>query len=279
VALTFLLPPALGRAKAEARAEVIGSALEHKLGEVVKAVVATSYAEIEERMNAGEAHLVWAPAGVVAKLPSARAVFTIRREGQTSYRSALVGRRADNLTLATLAGTRAAWVDPLSAGGYLLANARLRDAGLDPAKMFATQSFFGSHRAAVEAVLHETADVTAVSSQQMDPASMVEKLRWYAGPAGDKLVPITFSESCLNDAIVLPSSLGKAMAARLAQKLVPPAQGPVPSSRFLAALEAEGLVQTPLEEYHRLAPLLTPPSGEERITLPPTSRSSRTSWH
>jgi phosphonate transport system substrate-binding protein len=279
VSLTFLLPPALGRAKAEARAELIRSALEQKLGEPVKAVVAANYGDIEERMNSGEAHLVWAPAGVVAKLASARAVFTIRREGQTSYRSAIVGRKSAKLTLANLAGTRAAWVDPLSAGGYLLAIARLVSDGIDPARTFASQIFLGSHRAAVEAVLHETADVTAVSSHQMDPASMAEKLRWYAGPAGDKLALIAFTESCLNDAIVLPSSLGKTMAARITQKLVPQAHGPVPSTRFLAALEAEGLVQTPLEEYRRLAPLLTPPAGEDRITLPPTSRPSRTSWH
>jgi ABC-type phosphate/phosphonate transport system substrate-binding protein len=159
--------------------------------------------------------------------------------------------------------------------------AKLRDVGIDPAKTFTSQFFYGSHRAAVEAVLHETADITAVSSHQTDPASMEEKLRWYAGPAAaEKLAPITFTESCLNDAIVLPASLGKAMAARIAQKLATPVQGPVPSSRFLAALEAEGLVETPLAEYHRLAPLLTPPSGEgERITLTPPSRSSRTSWH
>jgi len=279
VALTFLLPPALGRAKAEARAEVIRSALHLKLGDHIQTIIASTYADLEERLNTGEAHIAWAPAGVTAKLPSARAVFTIVREGQTSYRSAIIARKNAKLTLATITGTRAAWVDPLSAGGYLLAIAKLRDAGIDPAKTFASQVFCGSHRAAVEAVLHETADITAVSSHQTDPASMTEKLRWYAGPAADKLTPIAFTETCLNDAIVLPASLPKPLAQRITQKLIPPPGGPISSSPLLAALEASGLVETPLAEYHRLAPLLTPPTGEDRITLPPTSRPSRTSWH
>ncbi|MDI1450197.1 PhnD/SsuA/transferrin family substrate-binding protein [Polyangium sp. 6x1] len=277
--LRFVLPPALGRAKAEARAELIRAALEQKLGEPVETYVAANYADIEERTASGEAHLVWAPVGVTAKLPAARAVFTIVRGGQTNYRSAIVARKNAGVRLAALAGTKAAWVDPLSAGGYLLAIAKLRAEGIEPGKTFASQVFLGSHRAAVEAVLHETADVTAVSSQKTDAASMAEKLRWYAGPAGDKLTAIAFTESCLNDAIVLPASLSEAKAIALAQKLVPTTPSEIARSRLLAALEAEGLVQTPLEAYHRLAPLLTPPPAEDRITLVPPSRSSRPSWH
>ena len=279
MSLLFLLPPALGRAKAEARAELIRNALEQKLGESVRTHVAANYADIEERTAAGEAHIVWAPAGVTAKLPSARVVLTIVREGQTSYRSSIVARKSAGLSLAGLVGTKAAWVDPLSAGGYLLAIAKLRAEGFDLAKTFTSQHFLGSHRAATEAVLHETADITAVSSHKTDPASMAEKLRWYAGPAGDKLTPIAFTESCLNDALVLPASLSEAKAISLAQRLIPTTQSEIARSRLLSALEADGLVQTPLEEYHRLAPLLTPPSAEDRITLVPPSRSSRPSWH
>jgi len=279
MALVFLLPPALGRAKAEARAELIRAALEQKLAEPVSTHVAASYADIEERTAAGEAQIVWAPVGVTAKLPAARLVLTIVRHGQTNYRSAIVARKSAGLELATIAGTKAAWVDPLSAGGYLLAIAKLKAEGFEPDRTFSSQVFCGSHRAAVEAVLHETADVTALSTHKTDPASMKEKLRWYAGPAGDKLTPIAFTESCLNDALVLPISLPEAKASSLAQRLVPTTKGEIARSRLLAALEADGLVETPLIEYQRLAPLLSPPEGGDRITLIPPSRSSRPSWY
>jgi ABC-type phosphate/phosphonate transport system substrate-binding protein len=277
VALIFVLPPSLGSAKAEARAELIRTALEPKLGELMTMHVATSYSDIEERIQSGLAHIVWAPAAVTAKLPAARAVFTIAREGRTSYHSAIVARKSARLDLTALQGKKAAWVDPLSAGGYLLAAARLRAEGIDLSRTFASQIFVGSHRAAVEAVLLETADITAVSSYEKDSGAMVERMRWYAGPAGDKLTPIAFTESCLNDAIVLPATLEEGRANRIIQNLVPKTQSGMVRSRFLGALEADGLVSTPLADYHKLAPLLTPHVSDERGSSPPSERPSRPS--
>lgn len=285
MALIFVLPPSLGSAKAEARAELIRTALEPKLGEMVTTHVATSYADIEERIESGLAHIVWAPAAVTAKLPAAKAVFTIAREGRTRYHSAIVAKKSARLNLTMLQGKKAAWVDPLSAGGYLLAAARLRAEGIDLSRTFASQIFVGSHRAAVEAVLLDTADITAVSSYETDSGAMVERMRWYAGPAGDKLTPIAFTESCLNDAIVLPATLEDSRANRIIQNLVPKTQSGMVRSRFLGALEADNLVQTPLADYHRLAPLLTPHTPDERHSSNPSDRPSRpsrpprTSWY
>ncbi len=284
MALIFILPPSLGPAKAAARAELIRTALEPKLGELITTHVATSYTDIEERMQSGLAHIVWAPAAVTAKLPAAKAVYTISREGRTRYHSAIVARKTARLDLTMLQGKKAAWVDPLSAGGYLLAAARLRAEGIDLSRTFASQIFVGSHRAAVEAVLLESADITAVSSYESDSGAMMERMRWYAGPAGDKLTSIAFTESCLNDAIVLPATLDEARANRIIQNLVPKTQSGMVRSRFLGALEADNLVLTPISEYHKLAPLLTPPYVEERSSSIPGDRPSRpsrpprTSW-
>lgn len=281
MALVFLLSSALGRAKAEARAELIRHALERDLGTEIITEIAASYSDLEEQCAAGKGKLVWAPAGVTAKLPSARAVLAVMRDGQTSYCSAIVTRRNAGFSLSLLQGARAAWVDPLSAGGYLLAVAKLRAEGIEPSKTFASQVFLGSHRAAIEAVLHESADITAVSTYEQDPAKLSERLRWYAGPTGAKLTHIAFTESSLNDAIVIPSSVPQAEAQELIRKLIPKDKGALARSRFLAALEAENLVPTPILEYHKLAPLLSPPPQDDRITMAPPSgqRSSRTSWH
>jgi ABC-type phosphate/phosphonate transport system substrate-binding protein len=265
--LSFILPPALGRAKAEARAELAEAALQRDLGEPVSVYVASTYLELETRLLSGEFSMAWAPAAVCARLPSARAVFTIVREQQTSYLSMIVGRRAQPLTLRTLQNTRAVWVDPLSVGGYLLAMARLRAEGLDPDRTFASQRFAGSHRAALDAVLHEEADVAAVSAHAAEPGRVTEMLRWYAGPAGDRLVPIAFTERCLNDAVVLCSVMPDADARRIAEKLAP--KGAHSRARLLAALEAEDLARAELDDYRRLASLLGFYRPRRSSMLPP----------
>jgi phosphonate transport system substrate-binding protein len=265
--LSIILPPALGKAKAEARAELAEAALQRDLGEPVSAYVSGSYQELETRVMAGEFSMAWAPAAVCARLPAARAVFTIVREQQTSYLSMILGRRAQPLTLRSLQGTRAVWVDPLSVGGYLLAMARLRAEGVDPERTFASQRFVGSHRAAIHAVLHEDADVTAVSAHSAEPARAAEMLRWYAGPAGDLLAPVAFTERCLNDAVVLCKAMPDADARRIAEKLAP--RGAHSRARLLAALEAEDLVRSDLEDYWKLTTLLGVHRPVRSSMLPP----------
>jgi phosphonate transport system substrate-binding protein len=276
VPLTFALPPSLGTAKSAARAELIEGALFRDLGERATVVVAASYGELGELATSGRAKLLWAPTMVCSRLPSARAVFTIARNGTSSYRSVLVMRKGPNASLNRLAGLRAAWVDPLSAGGYLLALALLRARGIDADTTFSAQTFTGSHRATIEAVLHGTADIGAVSAHQPDEASISAVLRWYAGPAADQLTPLAVSEGCLNDALIISSSVGEAEAARLIDKLVPSAPGALARSRLLAALEAERLVPASLDDYRRLSPLF---DGEmaprARPSAPPPARSER----
>lgn len=267
IVLSFILPPALGRAKAEARAELAETALQRDLGEPVSAYIASSYQELETRVQAGDFSMAWAPAAVCARLHSARAVFTIVRENQTSYLSMLVSRKATPLTLATLQGTRAIWVDPLSVGGYLLAISRLRAEGLDPDRIFSSQRFAGSHRTALDAVLHGEADVTAVSSHTDNPERANEQLRWYVGSTAERLTPIAFTEPCLNDAVVLCAAMPDADAQRIADKLAP--RGAHSRSRLLAALEAEDLHRSTLDEYRILAPRLGLHRARRSSMLPP----------
>lgn len=271
---TFLLPPSLGYAKAASRAELVESAFLRQLDEPVKARVARSYGELEEQINMAKTDLAWAPAAVCAKVLAVRALFTIVRQGQPSYRSALVARRGSGITLETLQGTRAVWVDPLSAGGYLLAAAMLRAESRDPDQVFRTQAFLGSHRATVEAVLHGEADVTAISILDTNPAAVVARLRWYAGPLGDKLEVIAFTERCLNDALVLTMALPPPDAERIVSRIIPATRGEWARSRILSALEADGLLEANLVDYHQLVSRLTPPASAEKILQSPASRKT-----
>ncbi len=235
----FLLPPSLGAAKSEARAELCAAALSRELGVTVDAAVAADYAELESAAREGRADLIWMPSAVCARIPSVAALFMIVREGRTSYRSALIGRREDKLSLGTLAGRRAAWVDPLSAGGHLLAVALLRSRGVEPDRTFASQAFVGSHRAAALAVLHREADVAAVTAHGLDEASLAADLRWYIGAAGDQLEAFALTDRCPNDALVVTDQAPPSLLARFREVFVgTPAAG---VAALFSALEAGGL--------------------------------------
>jgi phosphonate transport system substrate-binding protein len=247
VSALFLLSPSLGAAKSQARAELIGRALTKELGEPVRAEVASSYAALEAAVRGAHVELAWTPAAICARLPAARSIHTVVRDGRSSYRSALVARREDRLSLVSLGGKRAAWVDPLSAGGYLLALALLRARGIDPDRTFASQAFVGSHRAALIAVAHGDADVAAVSAHGLDDATIAADLRWYIGTPGEKLEAIALTERCPNDGIVVTSRATAALDARF--EALADARGGAGLAALLTALEADGLEAASLAAY------------------------------
>jgi ABC-type phosphate/phosphonate transport system substrate-binding protein len=263
----LVLPPSLGAAKAEARAEHLAAVLTRELERTIDVVVCGSYAELRSSIESGAAALAWAPAAVCAELASGegrgvvQSVHTIVRSGRSRYRSAILARRADRLTLVELGGKRAAWVDPLSAGGYLLAMALLRSRAIDPAAKLGTQRFLGSHRAVVEALLHETADIGAVSVHGLDDEAVAASIRWYVGAPGDRLEPLAISASCPNDAIVLTTRAGSELRERFVERFVDPgtrakksasgehARWSSAASSLMQALEGERLETTDLAEY------------------------------
>lgn len=276
MSLELVLPPSLGHAKAAARAEMLADGLSAAIGEPVVGSVAESYAHLEARAlgvsrDAGaNVDLVWCPSAVCAKLPSAKGVYTIQRDGQTSYRSALVALRSPPgkpaWNIASLHGARAAWVDPLSAGGYLLVAALLRSRGVDPERAFAAQAFLGSHRDVALAVLAGEADVGALSMHGFLDHEVAAMLRWYVGPPADKLEAIAVTERCPNDAIVVTERVPAVTAANVRAALED--QGSKPGSKLLTALESDGLVGASLAEYQRAfapKPLVT-----SRTSRPPS---------
>lgn len=269
MALELVLPPSLGAAKAAARAEMLSECLSVAIAEPVVAIVAESYAELEAHALAASVDVVWCPSAICAKLASARGVYTIQREGQGSYRSALIAVRAQPgkaaRNISSLTGTKAAWVDPLSAGGYLLVAALLRSRGVDPDRTFASQAFVGSHRDVVLAVLGGDADVGAVSMHGFLDHEVAAMLRWYVGPPGEKLEAIAVTERCPNDAVIITDRVPAGTAAKLRAAIED--QGQKPGSKLLSALEADGLAAATLGEYERA---FAPRSLVTRTSRPPS---------
>jgi phosphonate transport system substrate-binding protein len=248
--LSFLFPPSLGRARASARAEFLQSSFASAFDEAIRVDVAHDYRELEERALSGEADVVWAPSGVCARIEgSARAVFKAVRGMSATYRAALVARYGAGVTLANLGGRGAAWVDPLSVGGYLLVRSHLAALGIDPDRTFASQRFVGSHPAVVAAIVRGDADVGAVTVPRRDEASVREAIQLYVGDVASRIEVVTISDEAPTDAIVITRHMPAVDARRMEALLAPSGIDARPPPWLLDVMQAETLVRARPGEY------------------------------
>lgn len=253
--LRLLLPPSVGSARARARAELLDQSLRADLAETVAIDVADGYADLGDRAERGDADLVWMPPTVCARLePSLRGVYKCVRQGRTSYRSAIVVRRGSLGALADLGGKRAAWVDRLSVGGYLLAISELRERGLGAG--LGEQRFCGSYPAALDALLEGDADFAAVTVRDESAASLRDALAAFGGkPAADQLEGIHVTRDSPNDAIGLTRALDARRAERIARRVFEQ-KGARARAALCLALDAEGFVRATPGEYAELRRLI-----------------------
>jgi phosphonate transport system substrate-binding protein len=262
----MIVPPSLGGARTNARAELLQTSMSNELERPVEVRGAATYAELRDVVLSASIEMAWAPAAVISEMSEARAVLRSVREGNDRYHSALIARSDRNVHVATLAGKRAAWVDPLSVGGHLLAVAWLRGQGIEPTLVFGEQKFLGSHRAAVDAVLDGTADFTAVSVPSIEDAQLKKSLVFYAGGAASALQVIGVTDSAPTDALVITTKVSVQEAERIAECLLPK-KGRSPGF-LLSAMEAERLERTDLAEYRELGSLL----WRRTVSVRPTTR-------
>jgi phosphate/phosphite/phosphonate ABC transporter binding protein len=135
------------------------------LGEELDAEVAVDetpdYETLAERFRKREIELAWLPPIVLLRVgEDAVPVASIRRGTRGGFETALVVREDSTLhELRDLHGKRAAWVDSWSAAGYVIPRLRLRLAGLDVSALFGEEHFYGTHTAAIRALLAGEADV------------------------------------------------------------------------------------------------------------------------
>lgn len=160
----FGLPPSLGGDSLRARSERLTAFLHRALGQQAEVSQAASYEALAKDLLAGRLDAAWAPPFVCARVEAMGVRVLARgvRRGRSSYRAALLCRAGTGLTLDRLEGRKVAWVDRDSVGGYLLPVAHLKACGLDPSQVFSSQSFAGSYRSALEAVLGGSADVATI---------------------------------------------------------------------------------------------------------------------
>lgn len=254
--IRLLLPPSVGAARAHARAELLDQSLQADLAEAVEIDIADSYADLAQRTEAGEAHLVWMPPTICARLePRCRSMHKCIRHGNTTYRSCIVARKGEASSLSGLIGLRAAWVDRLSVGGFLLAQDELRRHGIDSTELGA-QTFEGSYPDAVDAVLHGRADFTALMVRDDTPAATRDGIATYGGkPATDHLVGIHVTRSSPNDAIGITDALDARRAEKIARRVFDQT-GARARAALCLAMDAEGFTRATRGEYAPLRRLI-----------------------
>lgn len=122
---------------------------------------AESYESLAGDVKKGRVDVAWLPPVVHVRLASEVSTLgTILRGGRVTYEAALAVRKDSKIkTVLATKGTRAGWVDPWSAAGYVLPRVSLALLGADLQGFFASETFYGSHQATVKALLEGDCDV------------------------------------------------------------------------------------------------------------------------
>jgi phosphonate transport system substrate-binding protein len=139
--------------------------LEKKLGVKIEVFTASDYAGIVQALSAGQIHLgrmggaAYAAGYIDSKGGIEPLVMNVEPNGGKGYHSVLIVRSdSPYKTIDDLKGKSLAWADPNSTSGYLVPNASLRDAGIDPQKHFGRTLFSGGHEQSVLGVLKGNLD-------------------------------------------------------------------------------------------------------------------------
>lgn len=219
-ALRLALPPSFSNLEPARRAQV-EQFVSAATSLPVELMVAASYDRLAASLLSGEINLAWAPPFACARLETAGVPILVRavRSGQATYRAALVCQAASPLRLERLQGTRAAWVDRESTGGYLLVASLLRSRGLDLGRTFSSQNFAGSYQAALTAVVDGRADV---ASYYLPPAAAGDRLDLDEVLPGKQgaLRSLAFTDEAPNDGIALAPFTSPAIVSALEKALL-----------------------------------------------------------
>ena len=134
--------------------------MEKQFGVKVEVFTASDYAGIVQALSAGHIHLgrmggaAYAAGYIDSNGGIEPLVMNVEPNGGKGYHSVLIVRSdSPYKKLEDLKGKTLAWADPNSTSGFLVPNAALRDAGIDPQKFFGRTLFSGGHEQNVLGVL------------------------------------------------------------------------------------------------------------------------------
>jgi phosphonate transport system substrate-binding protein len=232
------------------------------------------YHHLVGALQADQVQLAWLPPLLALRAAALELVLPMVlpvRSGVSSYSTALFTREGGPSSLDELDGARVAWVDPHSAGGYLIIRASLRARGYDLDKLFDEEHFLGQHDAVARAVHEGHADVGAsfvyLDRESGDPPKVVR-----AGWGDLPMRPLATAGPIPSDMLAANVSLDADIAATLRDALVT-GESKELASAARRLLGAEGFVAPSAEHIGALDEVLAGLDAEAKpanySVLPP----------
>ncbi len=203
-----LVVPAAGSDLGE-RVDRLASWMSERIGIPIERREAASYEALADDVRAGRADVAWLPPIVYLRLgDTVTPLGSILRGGAAAYEAALIVRASGTIrSIAALRGTRAGWVDRWSAAGFVVPRVKLAHLGEDPRSLFRTETFHGSHRSAIQALLEGACDVAGTYAQA-DEKGNVSAGAWSEIDGADVRVLATFG-AIPPDVIAVRSALSE----------------------------------------------------------------------
>jgi phosphonate transport system substrate-binding protein len=210
-----------------------------RLGRAAKMEVAifeaSSYDDLSSAIVSGYVDLAWLPPIPFMDLDDRSAILPLASHRRADgYHSALIVAADSRFrTLSDIEGARAAWVDRESASGFLLARIALAQAGVDLARAFSEERFFGSHEAVARAIARGVSDFGA-TYVGVDANGAVSRAPWLElGPSEAARVRVLARVFDIpSDATVSRASLPKAARDRVTAALLEMSEKPKNRSLF-----------------------------------------------
>ena len=243
----MLFPPTLGRVRASARAQLLAETLGRQFDQRVTVRVANTYAELEEKVLGKLVDVAWAPPSICAKAEEReQTILKAVRQGRSMYRSVLICRQGENLKLDGLQGKRAAWVDPLSTGGHLLAISLLKQQGINTNSLFSSQEFHGSYQGALLSLIRGQADVSSIYAYGVEDVDVRYSLSEHVGASEVQLQSIAFTDESPSDGLI---DTGRSELAKDLVTLLLKDPGNRARALLLNLIEAETLERAAHNDY------------------------------
>jgi phosphate/phosphite/phosphonate ABC transporter binding protein len=182
-----------------------------KIGIPIERRDAPSYTALADDVRGGRLDIAWLPPIVFVRVGDAvTPLGSIMRGGNSTYEAVLVVPASSKIrSIDSLRGTRAGWVDKWSAAGYVLPRVNLSLLGTDPRTLFQSETFHGSHRAAIEALKLGTCDVAGTYARADDDGHVTTGA-WSEIKGADVRVLATFG-AIPPDVIALRSALAESL--------------------------------------------------------------------
>ena len=215
-----------------------------------------SYDDLVSALREGTIDVAWLPPIPFARLEAesvVRPLVCAERGGRDAYVAVLFAR-ADSaiVELPDVRGKRVGWVDPLSTTGYIVPRIRLAVRFPRGTKIFAAETFFGSHAAVVRAVLDGVVDVGASYGGFSERGELVRGAFLDFGGSVDDLRVVESFGAIPSDLIVVRTNMGATLEASLAAAFEATSSNEAMLDTVRTAFGATAFVRKPVVGYDML---------------------------